>query len=215
MIKSIIKAKFPELSEDPLIEALASQGKYREVEAGTPIMTPGQQILSVPLVITGTLKVMGQDEDGRELLLYHLYPGDTCAMSLTCCMANKRSEISAIAEDDVEMIEIPVHLVDDWMNRYKSWKGFVMGTYQKRFDELLKFINQVAFKKMDQRLLAYLKEKSEALNSDTIHATHREIANELGTSREVVSRLLKQLENADIVELHRNEITLTGLEASH
>jgi CRP/FNR family transcriptional regulator len=211
MLKSIIRAKFPELTEDTLVEAIANQGTYREVDAGESIMSPGQQILSVPLLITGTIKVMGQDEDGRELLLYHLFPGDTCAMSLTCCMANKRSEISAIAEDDLEMIEIPVYLVDEWMNKFKSWKGFVMSTYQKRFDELLKFINQVAFKKMDQRLVAYLKEKSDALNSDTIHATHREIANELGTSREVVSRLLKQLELSDLIELQRNEIKLTGM----
>jgi CRP/FNR family transcriptional regulator len=207
----VVKKLFPLLNSVELLNEIEKQGVYREVKAGETVMEYGQFIKSVPLIISGLVKVMRNDEEGRELFLYYLYPGETCAMSLTCCMANQRSEIRAVAEEDSAFIAIPIQYLDEWMSRYPDWKNLVMQTYSSRFRDLLNTIDNIAFRNMDERLEEYLYAKSRAAQSNTINITHQEIASELGTSREVISRLLKQMEKKGKIQLGRNKVEVRAL----
>lgn len=160
------------------------------------------------MIIEGSIKVSREDEDGNELFLYYLNAGDTCSMSFSCCMMNKKSDISTVAEDDTTLIGIPIQYVDEWMSRFKSWQQFVMQSYDLRMRELVQTIDEIAFKRMDERLMNYLEKKSEAAQSKVINSTHQQIAFDLNASREAVSRLLKQMEKEGSVQLGRNKITL-------
>ena len=171
-------------------------------------MDIGQIVRTMPLIISGTVKVSRADEEGRELLLYYVNSNESCAMTFTCCMQHQPSEIKAVAEEDVTMIALPVSVMDEWLIKYPSWKNFVMNTIRNRFNELLKAIDQIAFQNMDQRLIHYLKEKSKATGSALINLSHEQIAQELATSRVVISRLLKKLENDKKLLLYRNQIKL-------
>lgn len=206
-----LKEHFPVLYEKELQEEIAEHGKLTEVKAGTVIMDIGRYIKTMPLLVKGSIKILREDEEGNELFLYYLGRGDTCAMSLTCCMEDKKSEIRAVAEEDCIIISIPVKYMDLWMKEYTSWKNFVMQTYRNRFEELLNTIDSIAFLKMDERLEKYLTDKHKATYSTTIKGTHQEIAYELNSSREVISRLLKQLEKQGKIKISRNMIELTGL----
>lgn len=179
-------------------------------QAGELIMNFGSYIKLVPLVVSGSIKVMREGEDGNELLLYFLQAGDTCSMSFSCCMLNKTSEIKTIAEDETLVLSIPVQYVDNWMSQYTSWKNFVMMSYDHRMLEMVKTIDSIAFKRMDERLWEYLQQKSQALNNDVIETTHQQIAYDLNASREAVSRLLKQLEKLGKIKLGRNLIQVKG-----
>lgn len=207
-ILDLVRKHFPNIAEKGLQEEIATVGKLTEFSAGTVIMDVGQYVKLVPLVIEGAIKVSREDEDGHELFLYYLQGGQTCSMSFTCCMMNKKSEIRTIAEENTKMIGIPIRYVDEWMTKYQSWKNFVMQTYDFRMMELVRTIDSIAFHHMDERLLAYLDKKAKATNSKVINATHQEIAYDLNASREAVSRLLKQLENDGRVKLGRNKIEL-------
>ncbi len=207
-IKDIIKAKFPALWEEGLIQEIEKHSAYKEIEAGETLIGIGSFVKQMPLLISGTLKISREDSDGNELLLYYLQGGDTCAMSLTCCMSDARSNIRATAIEDVEIIMLPTSKIDEWVKEYDSWKNFVFRSYQNRFDELLQTIDSIAFMKMDERLEHYLNERSKELNDKILKLTHQEIANDLNTSREVVSRLLKQLEKLGRIRLHRFKIEL-------
>jgi len=178
------------------------------VEQGEIIMDIGQSIESIPLVIEGSIKIIREDQEGRELFLYYLEQGHACATSITCCMTGQKSTIRAIAEEYTRYLSIPTALSDEWMLKYKGWKNFVMSTYAERFEELLKAVDQLAFKKMDERLAKYLQDKAEVHESSEINISHQEIAYDLNTSREVVSRLLKQLERMGAIRLGRNRIKL-------
>ncbi|HOY17411.1 MAG TPA: Crp/Fnr family transcriptional regulator [Haliscomenobacter sp.] len=204
----LVRRNFPQIAEKALQEEIATVGKLTEFSAGTVIMDVGQYVKLVPLVIEGAIKVLREDEDGHELFLYYLQGGETCSMSFTCCMMNKKSEIRTIAEENTRMIGIPIRYVDEWMTKYQSWKNFVMQTYDYRMMELVRTIDSIAFHHMDERLLAYLDKKAKATNSKIINATHQEIAYDLNASREAVSRLLKQLENDGQLKLGRNKIEL-------
>jgi len=175
---------------------------------GDLIMDYGSYIKLVPIILEGSIKVSREDEDGNELFLYYLRPGETCSMSFTCCMMNKKSEIRTIAEEDTTIIGVPNRYMDEWMGRYQSWKNFVMTSYDNRMLELVRTIDSIAFKKMDERLVEYLQKKAEATGSKTLNATHQEIAYDMNASREAVSRLLKQLEKAGRLKLGRNRIEL-------
>lgn len=194
--------------EKDLIQEIANVAIYREVEAGAILIDFGQYINSMPLLLHGAIKVLREDEEGDELLLYFIEKGDTCAFSLSCCMGHKQSEIRAIAEIDSQLLMIPVQKMEEWMGTYRSWRNFVLNSYQSRLNEMLDTIDTVAFRKLDQRLLQYLREKSRIAGSDTIAITHQEIAQELYTSRVVVSRLLKGLEKLHKIEMQRNRIKI-------
>ena len=201
--------RFGGLFEHGLLEEMQQVGNYMEMKAGGYLMRPGGFIRFVPIILKGSVKIMRQDNDGKEVLLYYISSMDSCAMSLTCCVQGRTSEIIAQVEEDVELISLPYEMVDEWLCKYTSWKNFVFSTYQKRFDDMLETIDCIAFNKLDQRLLSLIKKKIEITGGKRIlYSTHEELANELATSREVVSRLLKQLEKVDRVRLSRNKIEL-------
>ena len=201
-----LKLHYGHLFENELIEEIDRVATLKHVAAGTKIMDIGQYIKSMPLLIEGAIKILREDEEGDELLLYFLEKGDTCAMTMTCCVGNHKSEIRAIAELDTVLVMIPIGKMEEWTGKYKSWRRFVFDSYHNRLMELLETIDNVAFKKMDERLLKYLKDKVAVTGSNIIKSTHQEIAYELHTSRVVISRLLKKLENQKIISLHRNSL---------
>jgi CRP/FNR family transcriptional regulator len=184
---------------------IEKNARRKEFKKGEVIVKPGDEIIFIPIVIKGNIRIIRQDLDGAEIFLYHLYPGQTCAMSLTCCQAGKKSMIRAIAEDDTEILQIPVKLTEDWY-RFPEWKAYISNNYNNRFAELLQVIDLIAFSNMDKQLLHYLEERSKALNTRVLDITHQEIADELHAHREAISRLLRTMEQKKIVRLGRNNI---------
>ncbi len=203
-----IADQFKLIFEPELIKELEAKAKHISAKEGDIIIDIGQIVRAIPIVLTGTLKISRIDENGHEILLYYVSPKESCAMSFTCCMQQFPSEIKAVAEEDVEFLTIPISTMDEWMMKYTTWKSFVMTTIRNRFNELLKTIDQIAFQKLDERLIHYLKEKSKATGSSLINLSHEQIANEMASSREVISRLLKKLENDNKLLLYRNQIKL-------
>lgn len=206
---SFYEKQFNGLFEHALLEEMQSVGSYMEMKSGGYLMRPGGYIRFIPIILKGSVKIMRQDKDGKEVLLYHIGGMDSCAMSLTCCLQERTSEIIAAVEEDVQLISLPYEKVDEWLCKYPTWKQFVFNTYQKRFEDMLETIDCIAFNKLDQRLLSLIKKKIKLTGGERIlYTTHEELAHELATSREVVSRLLKQLEKVDKVKLSRNKIEL-------
>ena len=199
------------LFEDELLHEINNVGTYRDIPEGMKLIEIGDYIKSMPLLMSGAIKILREDEDGNELILYFIEQGDTCAMTLSCCLGNSKSEIRAIAETDARLMMIPVQKMEEWLGKYKSWRNFVLQSYQNRMTELLEAIDTIAFLKMDERLFKYLKDKAMVNHNDLIHVTHQEIASDLHTSRVVVSRLLKTLEINGKIELHRNNIKVIDL----
>lgn len=208
-ILSLVREQFPMITESVLQEEIAKVAQVRTFKAGEVIMDFGNYIRMVPMVVKGSIKVVREDDTSeREIFLYFLGAGDTCSMSFSCCMMNKRSDIRTTAEDDAVVIGIPIKYVDEWMMKYPSWKNFIMSSYDSRMQELVRTIDSIAFSNMDERLLAYLNKKSEAQNSKLIQTTHQNIAHDLNASREAISRLLKALEQKGKIQLGRNKIQL-------
>ncbi len=212
-VLQLLRKHFPRIAEKGLQEEIVEAGKIFHYRSGEVIMDFGSYVKMVPLVVEGSIKVVREDDSGNELFLYFLEPGDACTMSFSCCMMDKKSIIRAEAEEDVTFIGIPVRMVDEWMRKYQSWKNFVMTAYDYRMTELVKTIDRIAFQKMDERLLDYLRKKVETSGNKTIKSTHQEIASDLNSSREAVSRLLKQLEHMGAVKLGRNSIELLAVKA--
>ena len=210
-IESIVISNFPVLYDKDLVAEISSHGVYKQVNEGDTLIEIGSYIKSMPLLIKGTLKIVREDQEGNEILLYFLNGGETCAMSLTCCMSEAISEIRAVALNEVEIILLPVRLMDEWLKKYSSWKNFVMGAYKNRFEELLRTIDSIAFQQMDERLIKYLSDRAKDLGQKIIGITHQEIALDLNSSREVISRLLKRLEQLGKIKLQRNKIEVIDL----
>lgn len=201
-----LKAYLPSFTDPGLLQEILDKSQLIKLEPGKVLMEPGQFVKMVPLVLEGAIKIMRMDEEGKELFLYYLDPGETCALSLTCCSASKPSEIKAVVEENTLLLAVPVKVHEEFSDEFKQWKDFVSSTYQRRFQEMLEALDAVAFKRMDERLMRYIVTKMKQFKANELHTTHQEIANELGTSREVVSRLLKQLEKKKWIELGRNVI---------
>jgi CRP/FNR family transcriptional regulator len=207
-----VRTKLPQFADEKLVQAIAENGREYKFEAGDLVIDHGMPIPFIPLITEGVLRIVRRDEEDHELLLYYLDAGQTCATSLTCCMSNVRSEIEAIAEEDVRLIGIPAKQADEWYDTFPEWKAFVMQTYKYRFDELLDTINNIAFTQLDQRLIKYLLNKGNVHNSKVIKTSHQEIAQDLNSSREVISRLLKKLERDGRVQLARSAIDISNLQ---
>lgn len=201
-------ALFKEVFEPELIDAIDNKAQYISLKADEVLLEAGQTVRAFPLVLSGLMKISRPDEDGKDLLLYYINPGESCAMTFTCCMQQYPSEVRAVAEEDTELIALPVSVMDQWLSIYPSWKSFVMRTIRTRFQELLTTLDQIAFQKLDERLVHYLKEKSKATGSQLLNISHEQIASELASSRVVISRLLKKLENDKKLLLYRNQIRL-------
>lgn len=211
MIKSELHEKYSYLFEDELLNEIEKVGIFKHVPEGEQLIDIGETIFYMPLLLSGAIKIMREDSDGEDLILYFIETGDTCAMTLSCCMGSKKSEIRAIAETDAELIMIPVKKMADWMGKYQSWQNFILQSYQDRLTELLQAIDTIAFLKMDERLLKYLRDKAMVNRDEVIKVTHQNIAQDLHTSRVVVSRLLKKLEKEGAIELYRNKVKVIDL----
>ncbi|MFD0976009.1 Crp/Fnr family transcriptional regulator [Salinimicrobium gaetbulicola] len=211
MIKEELIEAYHFIFEDDLIEEISKFGSLKEVKAGEKIIEIGEYVKSMPLLLDGAIKILREDKDGDELLLYFLERGDTCAMTLSCCLGQTRSEIRAIAEKDTKLIMIPIEKMEEWTSKYKSWRNFVFESYHSRLSEMLDTIDTIAFLNMDERLMRYLQDKAKINRSELIQVTHQEIAYDLHTSRVVISRLLKKLELEGKIQLQRNNIKVIDL----
>ena len=204
-------AIFKDIYEPDARQSIVEHSHIVELKPGDTLMEIGGYIKYIPFVLEGLLKIMREDKDGHELLLYYVQPGETCAMSLTCCTGDARSSVKAVAEEETTLLAFPVKYMDQWTTDYTSFKSFVMLTYQRRFDELLQTVDAIAFHSLDDRLIHALKEKQKSQGSNTLSVTHQEIANELNSSREVISRLLKRMEKDGKIEMGRNKLTIKHL----
>lgn len=202
-----IKKIFPSFSNE-LVKDVAANATIQSFKVGDVIIRTGQYIKNTVLVISGKIKIYREDENGGEFFMYYLQPGQACAISMICATKNEKSQIMAKVVEDVELILIPLSLMDKWMMQHRSWYEFVIDTYRSRFEEVLEVIDSIAFRAMDERLEFYLKRHADACACKDLKLSHQEIASELNTSREVISRLLKKMEQRGLVNLQRNNIEL-------
>lgn len=207
-IQNVDFSTIKHLFESDLLDEIQRVGIHKKVPKGALMIDIGESIRYIPLILDGVIKIVREDDSGGELLLYFVEFGNTCAMTLNCCLDSSKSEISALCESDVSLIMIPVNLMDLWLTRYKSWRTFIFDNFQSRLNEMLKTIDALTFLKLDDRLRNYLEGKFKHSNENKLHITHLEIANDLNSSRVVISRLLKQMENEGHIKLGRNTISL-------
>ena len=206
MIREKLEEYFGVIFEPELIDEIAEVGSYRKVGENEILMDIGDKFQCIPLMLTGAIKISRETKDGEEIVLYFLERGDTCTITFGSGLQSNKSKVRGIAEKESEIISIPVEKLEEWMVKYKSWRTFVIDSYNIRLNEMLEAIDTLAFMKMDQRLFKYLTDKVQIMRSTTLNTTHQEIAVDLNTSRVVVSRLLKQLENEGKIKLYRNKI---------
>ncbi len=198
---------YPLFSDKSLIAEINNNSRRKKLEKDDILIVPGDALFFVPLVLSGVLRIIREDEEGREVFLYHLYPSQTCAMAVNCCQSGKKSMVKAIAEDETELLLIPTNLID-YLFKYAEWKVFINQTYSSRFAELIEVIDLIAFNSLDKKILNYLEKKKEAQKTAALSVTHQQIAAELNTHREAVSRLLRTMEQKGMVILGRNTIEL-------
>ena len=208
-LKEDILRQFTQL-EQPLLDEILVHSTIRQLTAGEEVMRTGQYIRSTMLLLNGLLKVYREDDEGNEFLMYYLEPGSACALSMMCTARNEQSQIMAKAVTEATVILIPSHLSEQWLAKYKSWHSFVIASYRERFEELLQTLDSIAFKALDERLLFYLR-RHVKVSGPEIRLSHQQIATELNSSREVISRLLKKLEQTGAISLHRNYIEIISL----
>jgi len=193
---------FPHL-EDELYSELIKYGEVKEVNAGTTMLKIGQTIRATMLVLNGVVKLYQEDEECNEFFIYHIQPGQACAVSMVCTYQAEQSQVMAKALTDVTILAVPLQYMDKWLSQYKSWHYFVIKTYRARYEELLRTVNEIAFKNMDERLEFYLKSQVKQLGN-IVKLTHQDIATDLNSSREVISRLMKKMERNGWIIIHRN-----------
>ena len=205
MTASLIN-QFPSFSKQ-LVHAIEQNATFKTFQAGEIMMRTGQYIKNTVLVLNGTIKIYREDDDGGEYFMYYLQPGQACAISMICATKNQTSQIMAKVVDEADLVMVPLSLMDQWMMEHRTWYEFVIDTYRNRFEEVLDVVDNIAFKAMDERLGFYLKRQREAVHGNDLKISHQEIATDLHTSREVISRLLKKLEQRGELILNRNQIT--------
>ena len=210
MIEEVVKKRFP-FFESGLRAAISEAGTFKEFEAGQELIREDQYIKTFPIVLTGMIKVCRTDDSGNELLLYYLRPGEVCTVSLICCMDRTRSRVKAVAEEDTTTIVVPVELLDSWISTYQTWKEYVMRSMQLRFDELLNALDSIAFLKMDERLEKFFMDRYNSTGSTIFDGSHQDVALAMNSSREVISRLLKQMEKKGLINLSRGRIDYSPL----
>jgi CRP/FNR family transcriptional regulator len=191
-----------------LKEEVASFSELRKFPADSVILQEDSYIKMIPLVLSGSLKVVRTDANGHEILLYYIVPGESCIMSFLGGIHHETSKIKAIVEEEAEILLIPVDKASEWVKKFPEWSDFIFKLYHKRFEELLSVVNAIAFQKLDTRILHLLQQKATLFKSKEIRATHQQLADELGTTREAISRVCKQMENEGLITLFRNKITL-------
>jgi len=207
-MKAILEQTYGNLFEAQLIDEIAATATLRNFKEGDVLIDFGDNIQRMPLLLSGAIKIFREDFDEGELLLYFLEKGDTCAMTMACCLGETKSEIKAVAENDGQVVMIPVQKMEEWLGKYKTWRNYVFTSYNNRLKEMLTAIDNLAFMNMKERLLHYLFEKAKVHHTREVLNTHQEIAYDLHTSRVVISRLLKALENEGRIKLHRASIEI-------
>jgi len=205
---SDLRKVYSPLFESALLQEIEEKSMVFTAAAGQGLIKMGQAITVVPMMLSGTLKVSRENEDGQELVLYYVKAGQGCAMTFSCGMMSQLSQVKGTAEEDLCMLCVPVAVMEEWMQKYPSWKKFVIGTIVNEYMDIIKSVDDVTFKKMDDRLVNFLKAKSKLSGSSLINLSHQQIADELGTNRVVISRLLKKFENDKRLLLFRNQIKL-------
>ncbi|RIJ42425.1 Crp/Fnr family transcriptional regulator [Pontibacter oryzae] len=206
-----IQQLFPQF-EEPLLQELIQESTIRGFNEGEQIIRTGQYMRSSLLLLSGLMKIYREDEEGNEFMMYYLEPGNACAMSMMCTARNEKSQVMAKAVQAAEAILVPQHLTEQWLGKYKSWHNFVIGSYRQRFEELLLTLDSIAFKAMDERLVFYLRRHLQNQGSE-VRLSHQQIADDLNSSREVISRLLKKLEQRQALTLHRSHLEILNLDA--
>ena len=206
-----LRQNYGYLLEEELLQEIEKHALFKDFAPGEEIIRQGQYIKSIPLLIVGTIKVSRQDELDEEVMLYYIEEGETCAISMNCCLGNSKSQIVARAETETKLLMIPVEFMDTWMARFKSWREFVLNSFQARLNEAIQTIDSLVFLKMEERLVNYLRDKTKIVHDTKIPITHQEIAQDFHTSRVVISRLLKKLEVEEVLKLHRNSIEVLSL----
>jgi CRP/FNR family transcriptional regulator len=194
--------------EIDLIHEMSEVARFRETISDEVIVHVGDELKMIPVLISGSIKISRENNEGNELLLYYIESGDTCAMTLQCCSTKSNSQIKATSMEPSEIFMFPAEMMEYLMDKYKSWREFILTSYHTRLTEIMETVDAIAFLKLDERLLKYLTDQAKLLGTLEIHHTHQQIADDLHSSRVVISRLLKQLENNGIIELHRNNIIL-------
>lgn len=208
--ENAIKERFPSLEKE-VIHELMEVGELKTFQKGEVLMRMGQYIRSTMLILDGLVKIYREDDEGNEYFMYYLDAGKACALSMICAAKQETSELMAKAVTETTVLAVPLGYMDQWMGKYKSWYHFVLGSYRERFEELLQTIDHVAFRNMDERLVFYLKRHQEKLHTNELPLSFTEIAQELNSSREVISRLMKKLSEKGLVKLHRTHIEVVNL----
>ena len=199
------------LFEEKLIKEISSVSSITNFNEGAIIIDIDSYMPGIPLILNGAIKILREDKDGDELVLYYIEKGDTCAMTLSCCMNESKSKIRAVAETDVTLLMIPKNKMTEWLGKYKSWQEYILQSYHSRLNEFIDAVDSIAFLNMNERLYKYLKDKAMVIGNDVLNVTHLQIANDLHTSRVVISRLLKALEKQSKIELSRNQVKILEL----
>lgn len=202
----LLQTNYGFIFEKELLQEIAEVGKLMEAKEGEVIINYQQTIKGMPLMLSGAIKISRQDNDGDELALYYLELGDTCTMTMTCCLGEQKSSVKAIAETDVTFLLVPVQKMKEWTKKYDTWMSFVFESYNNRFNELLDTVDNLAFSNMQDRLSKYIKDQVMIRKTTVLELSHQDIAYDLHTSRVVISRLLKTLEKEGKIELGRNKI---------
>lgn len=206
-----LKSYYGYLLEDALLEEIHQVSTLRDIPEGFSLIDIGERIQFMPLILSGVIKVMREDKQGDELLLYFLERGDTCTVSLSCCLGSQKSKIRAIADTPARLVAIPIQKMEEWIGTFQTWRHFVLNSYHDRMMELFETVDSLAFLDMEERLLKYLKDKARVTQDLMLHTTHQDIAYDMHTSRVVISRILKKLEKQGEIQLQRNQIRLLHL----
>ena len=207
-MRELLDSYFSFVFEKELLDEIEGIGSYKKLRKNELLVDLGDKMKGVPLVLEGAIKIVREDKKGEEILLYFLERGDTCASSFASAISNGKCGIRAIAEKESEIIFLPTEKLDEWLIKYKSWRNFVIDSYNIRLNEMMETIDSLAFMRMDERLFKYLTDKAQIMRETSLNTTHQDIAYDLNTSRVVISRLLKQLENEGKISLHRNRIEI-------
>lgn len=197
-----------EILDPDFKKEIAESRDLKLFPAGTVILDIDSYVNYIPLVMSGSVKVVRTEEDGREILLYYLTPGESCISSILSGLTQDTSKVKAVVEEDAEILMLSLVKAKEWLTKYPEWSTFVFELYHKRFEDLVTMVNSIAFQKVDARILYLLNQKSQLYKSKELSVTHQQLADELGITREAVSRVLKQIETEGKIKLSRNKITL-------
>lgn len=206
-----IKESIGYLFEEELIDEIVKIARFKELATEETIIQIGDRIPFLPIILSGAIKVVRENEKGEDLLLYYIEAGDTCAMTIQCCVKSTLSEVKASTIEPSEILMIPLERMEQWMAKYASWRSYILQSYHYRIQELIETIDAIAFMRLDERLLKYLKDQAKLIGNLEIPVTHQQIADDINSSRVVISRLLKQLETKGDIKLTRNKIILNQI----